>query len=129
MFTLKRISGVSPSGAEINVKSYVQIFLSPRCWRALTQSTGLEQILWAAQLNTGSHQFRLHGLYGIVQCMCKYKEQTLPLPSVHMCISLVIPTASMCAYKNCYIGVYNCEVLSSQSQSQRLLLFSLIKPL
>lgn len=51
MFTLKRISGVSPSGAEINANSWVQIFLSPRCWKAQSQSRGLGQLLWAVQLN------------------------------------------------------------------------------
>lgn len=41
MSTLKRISGVSPSGAEIIANSWVQIFLSPRCWKARSQSRGL----------------------------------------------------------------------------------------
>lgn len=134
MFTLKRISGVSPSGAEINVNSWVQIFLSPRCWKAHSQSRGLGHLLWAAQLNwalrdPGSVWHRAAHASG-------QRTDSTTHTHIHTYSHQWKPDG-WCLQPLCVTHVqkwlcYSLELWSvtSQSHSQCLLLFfSLIKPL
>lgn len=114
MFTLKRISGVSPSGAEINVNSWVQIFLSPRCWKAQSQSRGLGQLLWADQLSWAS---RMQGLSGTEQHMQGTEDRQCHSHSLSThpqhwkpdgwCLQLLC----VFTHKNYYVTVSNHEVL------------------
>lgn len=92
MSTLKRICGVSPSGAEISVNSWVLIFLPPGCWEARSQSRGLRQLLWAAQLNSELTD------PGSVWHRAAHQDREQAVPLTSMKAWWVMPAASMCTH-------------------------------
>lgn len=95
MFTLKRISGVSPSGAEISVNSWVQIFLPPGCWKAQSQSRGLGS---SSGLLSWTEHSRIQAQCGTGQHMQRDREQAAPLTATTLKAWGVMLAASVCAH-------------------------------